>query len=97
VTRYKQLISKKAMLSAIGGVGILLSTFSVISLLANIIAQQQQQQKILTNEISINQSRTIPRINGTGRGFDARNDLEETKRSIVVVRPYLHHSFTTPK
>jgi hypothetical protein len=39
VTRYKQLISKKAMLSAIGGVGILLSTFSVISLLANIIAQ----------------------------------------------------------
>ena len=66
-TNSKKLVSKKVLIPAILGIGILLSAIFVASPLGNSWAQQQQQQRqpIGMNNTNIREYDTIPKINGS--------------------------------
>ena len=63
-TNSKKLVSKKVLIPAILGIGIILSTIFVASLLGNSWAQQQRQPTGMNNT-NIREYDTIPKINGS--------------------------------
>ena len=89
-TNSKKFVSKKVLIPAILGIGILLSAIFVASPLGNSWAQQQQQQQQQhqltgTNNTNIHEYDTIPKINGSVSVDDKiRSFLEEnTKISFL--------------
>src|SRR5215208_674466 len=82
-TNSKKLVSKKVLIPAILGIGILLSAIFVASPLGNSWAQQQQQQRqpTGTNNTNIREYDTIPKINGSVSVNDKiRSFLEENTK-----------------
>jgi uncharacterized membrane protein YkoI len=83
-TNSKKLVSKKVLIPAILGIGILLSTIFVASPLANSWAQQQRLP-IGTNNTNIREYDTIPEINGSVNVEDnLRSFLEENTKIPFV-------------
>src|SRR5829696_5391944 len=79
-TYSKKLVSKKVLIPAILGIGILLSAIFVASPLGNSWAQQQRQPTG-TNNTNIREYDTIPKINGSVRVDDKiRSFLEENTK-----------------
>ena len=86
-TNSKKLVSKKVLIPAILGIGILLSAIFVASPLGNSWAQQQQQQRqtTATNNTNIREYDTIPKINGSVSVEDnMRSFLEENTKIPFV-------------
>lgn len=87
-TNSKKLVSKKVLIPAILGIGILLSAIFVASPLGNSWAQQQQQQQRLpmgTNNTNIREYGTISEINGSVNVEDnIRSFLEENTKIPFV-------------
>lgn len=87
-TNSKKLVSKKVLILAILGIGILLSAIFVASPLGDSWAQQQQQQQRLpmgTNNTNIHEYGTISKINGSVNVEDnIRSFLEENTKIPFV-------------
>lgn len=88
-TNSKKLVSKKVLIPAILGIGILLSAIFVASPLGNSWAQQQQQQQQRQptgmNNTNIREYDTIPKINGSVSVEDnIRSFLEENTKIPFV-------------
>jgi uncharacterized membrane protein YkoI len=86
-TNSKKLVSKKVLIPAILGIGILLSAIFVASPLGNSWAQQQQQQRLPMgiNNTNIREYDTIPKINGSVNVEDnIRSFLEENTKIPFV-------------
>ena len=89
-TNSKKLVSKKVLIPAILGIGILLSAIFVASPLGNSWAQQQQQQQQQRqptgmNNTNIREYDTIPKINGSVSVEDnIRSFLEENTKIPFV-------------
>jgi uncharacterized membrane protein YkoI len=85
-TNSKKLVSKKVLILAILGIGIVLSAIFVASPLGNSWAQQQQQRLPMgTNNTNIREYGTIPKINGSVNVEDnIRSFLEENTKIPFV-------------
>ncbi|MCD6037804.1 MAG: hypothetical protein K0S67_1692 [Nitrososphaeraceae archaeon] len=85
-TNSKKLVSKKVLIPAILGIGILLSAIFVASPLGNSWAQQQQQRQLTgTNNTNIREYDTVPKINGSVSVEDnIRSFLEENTKIPFV-------------
>lgn len=85
-TNSKKLVSKKVLIPAILGIGILLSAIFVASPLGNSWAQQQQQRLPMgTNNTNIREYGTISEINGSVNVEDnIRSFLEENTKIPFV-------------
>jgi uncharacterized membrane protein YkoI len=80
ITNSRKLVSKKVLIPAIAGVGILLSTiFITTSSFENSWAQQQQQT--VTNNTTVHEYSAMPKINGSvSVGEAIKNFLEENAK-----------------
>jgi uncharacterized membrane protein YkoI len=85
-TNSKKLVSKKVLIPAILGIGILLSAIFVASPLGNSWAQQQQQRLPMgTNNTDIREYDTISKINGSVNVEDNIKSFLEENTKIPFV------------
>jgi uncharacterized membrane protein YkoI len=85
-TNSKKLVSKKVLIPAIAGVGILLSAiFITASPFENSWGQQQQQQQTIMNNTKVHEYGVMPTVNGSvSVGEGIKNFLEENAKTSFV-------------